>query len=463
MVELSKTLKTVLRSRKALQKPLYVTHLSVEGLFNKINYPKIDLWGSADRSSRISVIYGDNGTGKTNILRLLYACLSPQPHAGLRTLIAQTPFKSFSVNFSDGSDIIITKPEPMGGFQVSVRNGNTRTNFDIKANPDGRVIEQEAVTSLEEALKKIGFDILFVDHNRVVQSTYSFLAELPVPPNEITARWGESLSRLYDAEVARHSYRLKESDLQFPLQQVVAAVERWVRNEAFKQGATGEQNAAAVYLEIARALSGRTEDIEDFELDEVDIVAILQELRYMTESYIKHGLLSNYPFDELIKIYRSSKESNRDQIERVLKPFLDSVHRRLTALSNVHEIITVFENELNSYFKDKTASFHILEGLTIRDNKSELHPNKSKLNLDDLSSGEKQLVFLLGSAVVSRSNRSLIIIDEPESSLNYKWQRLVAGSLSKISLSSNTQFILASHSIEIITRYVNSSVELVGG
>ena len=456
MAESPKPPRLRMRRPRAALPPLYVARISVEGLFDRLNYPSIDIWDGNQKNSRVSVIFGDNGTGKTNILRLLYACLSPQTDAGLRTLIARTPFKNFKVYLSDGCSISITKKEPVGGYKVTIEKDNSPVIYDIQVDSEGAVREQSSVTELEHALATIGFDILFVDHNRVVQSTYSFLAELPASPREAAIRLSDVRYITYGSEFARFpDSRLRENDLQFPLPQVVDAVERWLRNEAFRQGATGEQNAAAVYLGIARALSrGRSRNLEESQVRGGNIVEILQNLRSTTESYIRHGLLSTYPFDDLINIYESSSKVRRTQIEIALTPFLDTVQRRVAALANIHEIVTVFESELNKYFKDKSANFHILDGLIISN-------SKSKMRLDALSSGEKQLVFLLSSAVVSRSTRSLIIIDEPELSLNYKWQRLIAGSLTNISAASSTQFILASHSIEIITRYVNSSVELV--
>lgn len=443
------------RRRSVARAPLYITGIAVDQLFGKLDYPEITVREESSSSGRVSVIYGDNGTGKTTILRLLYACLSPQISSGLRSLVARTPFKRFTIHLSDGIDVDIVKEELVGDFEVLIGKSAHKDSFNIEVSGDGRVREQDSVTKLEDALQTIGFDILFVDHNRVVQSTYSFLTDLSVSVRDRVPEWTTQQYLRYTAEMAaRSGQRLKENDFQFPLPQVVDAVERWFRSQAYRQGAAGEQSAAAVYLEIARALNrGRPRSASSLEVPTRNIIDVLRSLSSVTDSFVRHGLLSAYPFEELINVYESASKSKRSQIEIALNPFLDSIQRRVSALNNVHDILTVFERELDKYFTRKTVKVDIIDGVTISD-------ETGKIALDALSSGEKQLVFLLCSAVISRSSRSLILIDEPELSLNYKWQRLIAESLSAISAASSTQYILASHSIEIITRYVHSSFEL---
>jgi ABC-type cobalamin/Fe3+-siderophores transport system ATPase subunit len=49
-------------------------------------------------------------------------------------------------------------------------------------------------------------------------------------------------------------------------------------------------------------------------------------------------------------------------------------------------------------------------------------PNGEQLSLQDLSSGEKQLVILLGKAVLQQGAVSVYLADEPELSLHVEWQ-----------------------------------------
>lgn len=443
-----------LRVRPRPPQPIQITGLRVDSLFGKYSYDYIPVNAGEDHKGRISVLYGDNGTGKTTILRLLYAVLSHESSKGLRTHVARTHFKSFVVYFSNGTSISVEKAVPIGDYIYKFNLSDGDFSIFVEANPDNSVSLTDSVARLEFELSKLKLDILFVDHNRYVQSTYTFLADL-----QTTASDNQLLldaQRFVDEGDGsiRRRRRLKETDLQFPLPQVVSALESTFRSIAYRQGAVGDQGAAAVYLDIVKSITKDRRKSDEARPHEIaDVITTLSNLKDYTQSFIRHGLLSEYPFDALTALYTGASKGKKGQIQAVLAPFLDSIQRRLVALDEVHRRITIFERELAQYLPKKQVSFHILDGLVISD-------NEGPLKLDSLSSGERQLVFLLCSAAISRDRRSLILIDEPELSLNYKWQRMIAGSLANISSGGETQYILASHSIEIITRYVDSAFEL---
>jgi ABC-type dipeptide/oligopeptide/nickel transport system ATPase component len=241
--------------------------------------------------------------------------------------------------------------------------------------------------------------------------------------------------------------------VEFPLTEIIGAVHEWFRVGAFRQGTTGEQDASSVYLEVIRTLGRRRKPAPMEPQTREELVHELENLNILTEPFIRHGLLSRYPFGELRDLLASTNRLKIPQIQSVLAPFLTSIRRRVDALNAVQTLISIYEEELNRYFRDKTATFHILEGLKISDRNAPLLP-------ESLSSGERQLVFLMSAAILARAGKSLILIDEPELSLNYKWQRLIASSLARVASDSDTQFVLASHSIEIISRNLDSAVEL---
>ena len=77
-----------------------------------------------------------------------------------------------------------------------------------------------------------------------------------------------------------------------------------------------------------------------------------------------------------------------------------------------------------------------------------------------MSSGEKQILYLFCSAVISVTESSIVIIDEPEISLNIKWQRAFLQVLNEMIGENNVQVIIASHSIDLITPYSDAVVEM---
>jgi ABC-type cobalamin/Fe3+-siderophores transport system ATPase subunit len=76
----------------------------------------------------------------------------------------------------------------------------------------------------------------------------------------------------------------------------------------------------------------------------------------------------------------------------------------------------------------------------------------------NLSSGERHLLVLLTIFIVEGRERNILMIDEPEISLNIKWQRKLMPLLSE--LAPNAQIIVASHSPSISKADSNFLVEL---
>ncbi|CNE22067.1 AAA family ATPase [Yersinia intermedia] len=72
------------------------------------------------------------------------------------------------------------------------------------------------------------------------------------------------------------------------------------------------------------------------------------------------------------------------------------------------------------------------------------------VSLNELSSGEKQMIILLGQIYLSESKPILYIADEPEVSLHVKWQDKIVDAL--MTINPNAQLLLATHSPDVIGR-----------
>ncbi|ENF06699.1 AAA family ATPase, partial [Escherichia coli] len=70
------------------------------------------------------------------------------------------------------------------------------------------------------------------------------------------------------------------------------------------------------------------------------------------------------------------------------------------------------------------------------------------IGLEELSSGEKQLLIILGETLLQHSKSVIYIADEPELSLHVIWQEQLTGAISK--LNPNAQIIFATHSPDIV-------------
>jgi ABC-type molybdenum transport system ATPase subunit/photorepair protein PhrA len=94
------------RRAKIVQEPLaLITTIEINHLFGRYSY-NLEMPLSKDANfAPLNMIYGDNGTGKTTILKLIYHLLSAADKRGHRTFIARVPFSQFKIIFSNRTEV----------------------------------------------------------------------------------------------------------------------------------------------------------------------------------------------------------------------------------------------------------------------------------------------------------------------------------------------------------------------
>lgn len=110
-------------------------------------------------------------------------------------------------------------------------------------------------------------------------------------------------------------------------------------------------------------------------------------------------------------------------------------------LTRIKDRISLFCNIVNSLF---TATGKSIE---IEGNKFIINAGGDSLPLQSLSSGEKQLLLILLMVFLTDGKESVILIDEPENSLDISWQYRLINLL--VELNPNAQFFITTHSPSI--------------
>ena len=81
-----------------------------------------------------------------------------------------------------------------------------------------------------------------------------------------------------------------------------------------------------------------------------------------------------------------------------------------------------------------------------------------QIPLEELSSGEKQLLIILGEALLQESSRVVYIADEPELSLHVRWQEQLTNAISR--LNPHAQIVFATHSPDIVNIHTNNIIDM---
>lgn len=109
--------------------------------------------------------------------------------------------------------------------------------------------------------------------------------------------------------------------------------------------------------------------------------------------------------------------------------------------SNIRKRTNDFCEMVNSLFKDTGKN------IEIKGDKFIINSRGSLLTIDDLSSGEKMMLLLLLRIFLLEEKESVVLIDEPENSLDISWQYKLIDIFVK--LNPNAQFFITTHSPSI--------------
>lgn len=146
-------------------------------------------------------------------------------------------------------------------------------------------------------------------------------------------------------------------------------------------------------------------------------------------------------------IYFKANKQNVENADKIIIEFIDKLiyEQKLSAEVAYSKV----NNILNDVFSEFNLHLHF-DGLDRKKQVFFTNSEKKKLQIKDLSSGEKELLTKIFSLYISDIKDSLILIDEPENSLHPIWQNRIAPIYQRFAEQNNNQIILATHSPHIV-------------
>lgn len=429
-----------------------ICKIEVERLFGQYTY-SIPTQPDERELSDVVILYGNNGCGKTTILKLLYNVLLSVPRSGSKSLVGKTRFGRFRVIMRDGTTVTVERPTEklVGSYKYRVEKGNVVVKeIYLEADADGAIRpkgpkEDEEYHDLLCALAEINLGIWFLADDRRFQShIYSEDEQERVFRLESRARYK------FERE------EIVEDQLAMLLRLAMRRAFDQIKSQTLSGSNIGSTNANTIYEEIIKNIvEYPTTELADPSAKIEKVKKVLLTLERRNEPFARIGLTAGLDVGQLITIMEKGTSESQKIILNVLKPFTEGIKVRLDALEEIQQLITRLLENINELYDDKRVLFNINEGLSI------VSQTKTPLSPGMLSSGEKQLLLLLCDTIAAREKPSIFIIDEPEISLNVKWQRRLIRILQDCIKGSSVQFFLATHSIELLTGYKEYVAKLV--
>lgn len=429
-----------------------ICKIEVERLFGQYTY-SIPTQPDERELSDVVILYGNNGCGKTTILKLLYNVLLAVPRSGSKSLVGQIRFGRFRVIMRDGTTVTVERPTEklVGSYKYRIEKGTEVVKeIYLESDADGAIRPKgpkdvEEYHDLLRTLADMNLGIWFLADDRRFQShIYSEEEQERVFRVESRARY----------KVEREE--IEEDQLAMLLRIAMQRAFDRIKSQTLSGSNIGSTNANTIYEEIIKNIvKYPTTELADSTAKVEKVKKVLLTLERRNEQFARLGLTSGLDVGQLITIMEKGTSESQNIILNVLKPYTEGIKVRLDALEEIQQIITRLLENINELYVDKRVLFNINEGLSI------VSRTQMPLTPGMLSSGEKQLLLLLCDTIAAREKPSIFIIDEPEISLNVKWQRRLIRLLQDCIKGSSVQFFLATHSIELLTGYKEYVAKLV--
>jgi energy-coupling factor transporter ATP-binding protein EcfA2 len=435
-----------------------ISSVRIIGLFGSNSFPKIELFPTNDNTTSMAFLYGENGVGKSTILKLIFSLLSTERNKGRRGYLAKTVFKELTVSFRNGYSIsaIRSKLGKDGNYSIIVKKNRQALEFlwHAQAAENNRVGEDynPEINKFVELLELIAPKIVLLDDYRSIQSSLD-LEDLEIDLSSMAGR----ASYFQEGGVIR-KYGIGTASISdyagLVLENLIAKTENLLRDRAMKDTAIANVNTGQIYFDIVQSLMHS--DLKNEESTDDTVVKMknrIENIENFIEKYGKYSLIKGDFLDEIYGVLVGATTEKREDIIRVINPYLLSIEKKIEGVRLLSKQMSAYVNAINSFLNRKSMRFSLSEKTKFFNSSAE------EIEVSNLSSGERHLIYLYSISLLSRDEPTLILVDEPELSLNFKWQRKLVESIMEIA-DSSAQFLMATHSFEIIGRYKDTANNL---
>jgi energy-coupling factor transporter ATP-binding protein EcfA2 len=429
------------------------------------------LFGSLDHvipmrlGERVTLIHGPNGIGKTTILRAV-ANIFASNYSVLRRM----PFGSIGLRFEDGRRLRVkrTTPNKPGVFSP----GEDRLDLVFSLTEPGH-------KELSFILHPLDWDQRRYFPLGIIESRLEFLdrvGELEwqdvrtgsiLGLEQVLEAHGEKLPLPRELLLNRTPGWLDDFLEELPLlfietQRLISTTMHRKRPTRALASTVDQLSADLVEViqsNLARSAAGSQELDRTFpsrllkgSLPKGATEAAIRG-RYEVQGTLRGRLMSAGLLDSAEEL-ALPKRRLADTERRVLWQYLKDVDRKLREYDWLLERIELFKEIINSKFKYKQLAISNSSGFMLKTADDNILPPS------DLSSGEQHEIVLAYQLLFRVQPGSLILIDEPELSLHVSWQHKFLADLRRISTVSDLDFLVATHSPQIVHGQWDLAVDL---
>lgn len=428
-----------------------IKSIVVERLFGLYDYTlNIPL----EAEDNVFILYGDNGTGKSTILKLVYHLISSEVGCAHKSYLANVAFKSLTVTLDDEIRVIAQRHDDnddlIGDYMMEFQNGD-------------KLIECEMPCEWNEESHRFSINFFSSSKDSINRRNYHQIL-----------RYLSDFSVFYISDQRNDEQRENYSDLrprrirplEDPVEKEMTLLHEWIIGQALEASKKGEEGTSEIYVKILAKLCDRKKKEEKL-LTYEETQQEMERLLLRAQSYAQIGFISETGYSDIVAKLGKVQRKNRQPAADILKPYIEIQKNRIEALDNLFETIIYLNKSLNDYLYKKRVIYSVGKGFkfyqqkAVDNNKQEAPcDEKDEIKVKRLSSGERQLLRLFSMVIRNSNACPIIIIDEPEISLNIKWQRRLLSTLNFFVRDTKAQFVVATHSFEILSSHLKNTVKV---
>lgn len=456
---------------------LRLDRIHIQGF--KTQHNNVELCLSDEKAT---VIFGDNGCGKTTFLKIIHAVLSKDESTLLsedvnkveidyrfknqdmesRHSVSISKIISQQENLPFDDEELLSASDPDEVSRYLLRRERLRKQqeyqYDWTQFENSHLIESRSISlGVDRGIPSSRVNVspqylyTFIKNRRSLNSNFRTPSQLHEFVEElsefITNRNNKSKRTSTLGENKVDHIFIKEINMDNVEQRLHARYRSARRNAARRvQNALFDTLALAVRDQQEQLPSNKTEITEDFEtLIFENKELIIEALDDSQENSFKDIIIA-----ELNKINDIDDVSDLKENHLLSKLLLKMSEELKDTEEELFAVNTVIDRFDTFTSKGKTLKVNIDE--------IKVSSKAGDHSINELSSGERHILTLFTLLLDQGRGRDFIIIDEPEISLNTKWQEILLPTLSEIL--PNSQIIVASHS-PVIAESIDNLAELV--
>lgn len=422
---------------------------------------------------QLTFLYGANGCGKTTVLNILAAIVT-----GKLYNLVDYKFENIELFYLDSKG-------KKGSIQIVMRN-QEKDNREMEVMFDDQLFVVDDINNLKERLYRKNED---ENIERVFSSMYPFVKEIINKFNYVylpLSRYGYDRFNEYEyyrySYARRHYYQFPDNPYNSYLNDSLRYVSELIRNSCMDINVRENRANDEFRKEVLSSMITVSSDMHILQIIKEIDKCEWNDVMKSRETYIKtlkdigvYEKLEN-DIEVFFKDFKNAyddyvKQKSREEENSGIRIDLAWQYAQFKKIQNIAELAKENEKikdkirEPREMFLDVINDFFLSSGThkkVMINSEGQIYFDTSngKLNLSDLSSGEKQIIITFASMIFGLRGKGtgIFIVDEPEASLHLEWQNKFVPSILKTN--KNIQLIFATHSPELIGEYRNKAVRL---